>query len=170
MSCDFVRENRLRLRFEPVAKDRTDIRDILTSTNTFYPYEIDVAIELIDDRLEKGDQSDYSFIFLESDGQTIGYTCYGPIYMTDNRFDLYWIAVREELRAKGFGGFLLRETEKKIREVNGTYIYVETSGKNDYRKTRSFYKKCGYRKVARIPHFYKDNDDKIIYMKGLGTT
>jgi len=154
-------------RWEPLPEDCVSVREILTSNGIFYPYEIDVAIELIEDWLECGIESGYHFIFAESDGETVGYICYGPIYMTDNRFDLYWIAVREDLRGKGLGHLLLEETEKKVLDMKGNYLFIETSGKDEYAKTRAFYKKNRYTEVARIPHFYKDNDDKIIFMKKL---
>ena len=157
----------LRLRREPLRRDCTGVRKILASNGNFYPYEIDVAIELVQDRLERGEESDYTFVFLDVKGSLVGYTCYGPICMTDNRFDLYWIAVHEDWRGKGLGGVLLAETEESIRQMNGTYLYIETSGKDDYVRTRAFYAKSGYLEVARIPHFYKDNDDKLIYMKRL---
>jgi ribosomal protein S18 acetylase RimI-like enzyme len=157
----------LRLRLEPVPGDCAGIRAILDSNGIFYPYEVDVAVELVEDRLEREDQSDYHFIFLESDDAVVGYSCYGAIYMTDNRFDLYWIAVREDLRGKGLGRILLSETEKKIRAMKGAYLYIETSGKDDYARTRAFYQKSGYLEVACIPHFYKENDHKIIFMKKL---
>ena len=152
-------------RWEPCDDDCIRIREILEGNGIFYPYEVDVAIELIEDRLERGTESDYTFIFLDDDEGAVGYICFGPIYMTDNRFDLYWIAVREELRGQGLGKLLLEEAEKRIRNLGGQYLYVETSGKDDYRKTRAFYVKQHYDEVARIPHFYKDNDDKIIFMK-----
>ncbi len=152
-------------RCEPCADDCVRIREVLESNGIFYPYEVDVAIELIEDRLEHGSESCYSFIFLDDDNGAVGYICFGPIYMTDNRYDLYWIAVHEGLRGQGLGGLLLREAESQIRRRGGKYLYVETSGKDDYRKTRDFYIKQRYDQVACIPHFYKDHDDKIIFMK-----
>ena len=155
-------------RWEPLPEDCRRVREILESNGIFYPYEVDVAIELIEDRLERGAESDYTFIFLDLDGQgAVGYVCFGPIYMTDNRFDLYWIAVQEDMRGHGFGGILLEAAEEKIKERDGRYLFVETSGKDDYLKTRTFYTKSHYLEVARIPHFYKDHDDKVIFMKQL---
>ena len=165
MSNPAFAKNSLRLRLQPVPGDCAGIRAILDSNGIFYPYEIDVAVELVEDRLEREDQSDYHFIFLESDGTLAGYACYGPIYMTDNRFDLYWIAVREDLRGKGLGRILLSETEKKIRAMRA-YLYIETSGKDDYAKTRAFSEER-YLEVACIPHFYKDNDLRSLHEKTL---
>jgi ribosomal protein S18 acetylase RimI-like enzyme len=164
---DHVQTSDYALRWKPVQEDCVSVREILDSNGIFYRYEVDVAIELIEDRLERGEDSDYHFIFMDQEGECVGYVCYGPIYMTDNRFDLYWIAVREDLRGGGLGKILLAETERQVLKRNGKILYVETSGKDDYLKTRAFYKKNGYSEIACVPHFYKENDDKIILMKRL---
>ena len=45
--------------------DRESVRRMVGSTGVFSPVEIDVAEELVDDRLERGLQSDYHFVFAE---------------------------------------------------------------------------------------------------------
>ncbi len=87
--------------------------------------------------------------------------------MTDNRFDVYWIAVRKDLQGNGVGGMILREGEKKIRGLGGKVVYIETSSRNDYRPTLAFYRGQHYVEVAHIPDFYRDGDGKIILMKRL---
>ncbi len=62
---------------------------------------------------------------------------------------------------------MIAEAERGIRSVGGSYIYVDTSSRVDYDSSRKFYETCGYECVARVPHFYRDNDDKVIYMKRL---
>ncbi|HPL63516.1 MAG TPA: GNAT family N-acetyltransferase [Syntrophales bacterium] len=158
---------RFRFRHEAVAGDSGPLRGILSSTGVFFPFEIDVAIELLEDRLEYGDDSPYSFIFCELDNRLIGYICFGPICMTDNRFDLYWIAVDKGLQGTGIGKLLLEKAEQSAREAGGVFMYVETSGRDDYLKTRHFYENQGYLEVACIRDFYRDGDDKIILAKKL---
>jgi len=158
---------RLRLRHDTVPEDILPLRNILASTGVFFPFEIDVAIELLEDRLDHGEDSPYSFIFCDLDGRTAGYICFGPICMTDHRFDLYWLAVEKGCQGTGIGKLLLASAERSARDVGGVSMYVETSGRKDYEKTRRFYEKQGYRTVARIEDFYRDGDDKIIMMKEL---
>lgn len=155
------------LRREPCRNDPEKVRNILLSTGKFHSHEIDVALELIRDRLEKGEKSEYFFIFAERGDETPGYVCYGPITMAEERFDIYWIAVHEEAQGKGIGAFLARETEKSIMESGGRYIFVETSSREIYKATRSFYRKQGYDEVACIPDYYADNDDKVVLRKKL---
>jgi ribosomal protein S18 acetylase RimI-like enzyme len=155
-------------RTEARKEDRAQIRVLLESSGFFHPWEIDVAIELIDDRLAKGAASEYLFLFADAGNRIAGYACYGPVAMAQGRFELYWIAVDDSRRGQGIGGLLLGRAEAHMRELGGKYVYSETSSRERYRPTREFYRKQGYREVARVPLFYADDDDKVIFMKTLG--
>ncbi len=154
-------------RNEAHPEDRKSLHQILLSTGIFHPYELDVAMELLDDRLKKGAKSDYLFLFADVAGTLAGYACYGPITVTDRRFDLYWIAVGKEMQGLGIGGMLLGRVGKHIAELGGTYIVAETSSRDVYKATREFYRKHSYLEAARIPRYYSDNDDKVVFMKAL---
>lgn len=154
-------------RYEPCKKDVEDIRRIIESTNFFHPYEVDVAIELVEERLIKGPASDYYFIFLEKDDKLIGYSCYGPIPCTASSFDLYWIAVDPVYQRKGAGRMILDETERLIKEAGGTRIYVDTSQSEIYNTTRAFYQRCGYNFESVLEDFYAPGDGKVVCCKVL---
>jgi ribosomal protein S18 acetylase RimI-like enzyme len=160
-------EDRITLRTGARVRDRSDLKKILLSTQLFYPYEIDVAIDLLNDQIKWKEDSIFSFIFADRNEECVGYVCYGPIQTTDHRYDMYWIAVRKDLQGRGIGKILVDKTEKRISAKKGKHIYVETSSREDYGPTRAFYRKNGYVEVARVPHYYKDNDDMIILMKSL---
>ncbi len=160
---------KISFREEPVPEDRKRLEEMLSSTGAFYKREIDVAIELLDDRLEKGIKSEYIFLFCEVDGKTAGYVCYGPITMTRGRFDLYWIAVDARMQGRGVGSALLLEAERKMAALGCRHIYVETASKKKYAPTREFYRKNGYCFTALVPEYYAPGDDKLIFMKTLGS-
>lgn len=157
----------IHIRSEVRTDDIAAVRGILESAGMFKHYEVNVAIELVEDRLSKAGQSEYRFLFADDDKTTVGYICYGPITVTDGRFDLYWIAVRRDSWGKGIGGRLIRRAELEMKKQGCPLVFVETSSREDYEHTRSFYLRNGYRVVARIPDFYHDNDDKLILMKRL---
>ncbi|MFH2049132.1 MAG: GNAT family N-acetyltransferase [bacterium] len=94
--------------------------------------EIDIAVELVTERLEKGIESGYHFIFAEIDGKTIGYSCFGPIPATQESYDLYWIAVHNDYRGAGIGKQLLTISEEAIHRLGGGRVYIETSGRDQY--------------------------------------
>lgn len=157
----------LTFRDEPTDNDRENVRRIVESSGFFYPAEIDVAVELVDERLTKGPASGYHFVFVECDGKTVGYSCYGPIAATQGSFDLYWIAVDQSCRGKGLGQALLRETEARIRRDGGRRVYIETSNRPQYVPTRAFYIRSGYELEAVLKEFYAPGDDKAMYVKAV---
>jgi ribosomal protein S18 acetylase RimI-like enzyme len=153
------------LREDVMPKDPQAVRRITQSSGFFTAEEIDTAVELVEERLAKGTKSGYWFFFAEKDGRAVGYSCFGPIACTKSSFDLYWIAVDSDQRGTGLGTLLLAESEKRIRQMGGTRIYVETSSRSLYDPTRAFYLKRGYREEARLPDFYGPGDAKVMYAK-----
>lgn len=154
-------------RDEPRPEDRDNIRAIVASTGFFHPPEIDVAVELVDERLAKGPASGYHFVFAEDANRAIGYACYGPIACTQASYDLFWIAVDASQQGRGLGRALLVEAEQRIRQAGGLRVYIETSNRPQYVPTRTFYERCGYTLEAVLKDFYAPDDDKAIYVKAL---
>ncbi len=139
----------------------------MASTGVFSPVEIEVALELLDERLARGPQSGYHFIFAQRGEHTLGYACYGPIPLTAASYDLYWIAVDKALQGQKIGQLLLAKSEELIRSAGGRQIYIETSNRAQYVPTREFYLRSGYRQEALLKDFYAPGDDKVIYVKAI---
>jgi hypothetical protein len=72
----------LTFRTQPEKDDIQRIMDMVVSTSFFYDHEVEVAVELIAERLAKGESTGYHFVFAEVDGITAAYSCYGHIEMT----------------------------------------------------------------------------------------
>ena len=152
-------------REEPKESDLRDVHRIVESTAFFSKVEVEIAVELVRERLELGEESGYYFVFAEKSGKVIGYTCYGPISGTESSFDLYWIAVIEGLHGMGLGKRLMAMTETKIAAMGGGRVYIETSSRAQYDPTRKFYDACGYTHEATLKDFYSAGDSKAIYSK-----
>lgn len=157
----------VRWRYQVETGDVERIRRLVTVTGFFNDQEVDVAAELVHERLAKRQASGYMFILAEHFGHLVGYTCYGPIACTDHGFDLYWIAVSPDFQRRGLGRQLLKETEERIANAGGMRIYVDTSQRPQYASTRAFYENCGYQLEALLPDFYGPGDGKAIYCKRL---
>lgn len=158
------------LREEPRRSDAQRVRGIIAASGFFTAAEVDVAVELVEERLLRGPASGYHFLFAEdAAGDLLGYTCYGPIACTVGSFDLYWIAVDPRCRRAGLGRALLQRTEQIIAAEPhaGRAVYIETSNKPLYEPTRAFYRACGYTPEAVLKDFYNTGDDKVIYVKRL---
>jgi GNAT superfamily N-acetyltransferase len=150
---------------EPADRDR--IRNIVESSGFFNCEEIEVAVELAEERLAKGEKSGYFFVFAEMEGRMVGYACFGPISGTQCSFDLYWIAVEDGCRGTGIGKGLLYKAEESIRVMGGRRIYVETSSRELYEPTRAFYRNNGYRLEAALEDFYAPGDSRNTYVRVL---
>jgi len=46
-------------------------------------------------------------------------------------------------------------------------MVVETSGRSDYAPAHKFYAALGYQLVGRIPDYFQDGDDGLIFCKTL---
>ncbi|RKG93099.1 GNAT family N-acetyltransferase [Corallococcus terminator] len=149
-------------------KDREPLVALIRRIETFSQEEQDCAIELVDTALTAGNR-DYSILVADrgQEGGLVGYACYGPTPMTENAFDLYWIASSPEVRGQGIGAALVSAMEGDLRRRKARLIRVETSATEAYGPTRGFYASMKYGEEARLRDFYKQGDDLIILTKRL---
>jgi ribosomal protein S18 acetylase RimI-like enzyme len=159
----------MRLRADVLPGDEAAVRRIVASTGFFHAGEIEIAAELVRERILRGLASGYRFLFAESvaAGNVVAYSCFGEIPCSVGSYDLYWIAVDAVAQRHGFGRRLLAATEDVVRGLGGRRLYIETSGRGLYRPTRAFYERCGYRLEAELADFYSPGDAKLIYVKAL---
>jgi ribosomal protein S18 acetylase RimI-like enzyme len=143
------------------------IAGIVKSSGFFSAEEIDIALELAEEKLTQPHDSSYRFLFAEKEDLVVGYTCYGLIPATHSSYDIYWIALLKDMRGSGLGKLLMNETEKLIGISGGRQIYAETSSREQYKPTHKFYESCGYHQEAFLKNFYSEGDSKIIYSKTL---
>ena len=157
--------NNLKFRYEPLPEDQAVVRKLCLESKVFSREEVAIAEELVRERLAKGPDSGYFFIFVEEDSRILGYACLGPIAGTSCSWDLYWIVVDKKNQGRGVGNKILAEVEKIIARSGGGRVYVETSSRQDYHLTRMFYEGAGFLKEAVIRKFYGPEDHKVIYVK-----
>jgi ribosomal protein S18 acetylase RimI-like enzyme len=149
-------------------KDPEHVREMAVSTGFFYDFEVPVAVELVEECLVKGEEeSGYFFIFVESEGKPLAYSCYGPIAGTEGSFDLFWIVTHNDYRGMGIGKVLLERTQEAVRRKGGRLLIAETSSLEKYTPTRAFYEKNGYIQESFIADYYKPGDGKVTYVKRL---
>ncbi len=157
----------IRLRYELVPEDGERVGLLTAATGFFHPPEVEIAVELVEERLARGPSSGYEFVMAEEDGRLAGYTCFGPIPCTASSYDLYWIAVHPDLQGRGLGRRLMEESERLVAAAGGTRLYLDTSHRAQYVSTRAFYERCGFRLETVLEDFYAPGDGKAIYGKAL---
>lgn len=149
---------------QPMINDRDTVIDLLNAISLFTDEERDVAIELLDDFLSKGDKSDYCFyVACNENMEYMGFICFGPTPMTFGTYDLYWIGTHDGHARKGIAKKLVDFMKDYMRETGGRLIRIETSGKELYGGTQAFYDGIGMVAEAVIKDFYSIDDDLIIY-------
>jgi ribosomal protein S18 acetylase RimI-like enzyme len=141
------------------------VRGLTEDTGYFTAEEIDIAVELVEERLRKGKASDYEFILLEPADRLAAYACYGRSPGTDSSWDLYWIVVSPGMQRRGVGSALLDRVEARIAESGGGLVWVDTSSTDKYAPTQTFYERAGFRRTAVLEDFYRAGDSKLIYVK-----
>ena len=172
---------------------RSQIQEIVSATGVFSREEVEVALELFDEttaRMENGKwkmgrqgsaeahpgpisdsrfpNSDYEFIGAFDGDELLGYACFGPTPSTAGTYDLYWIAVHPAAQRSGAGAALMADVERQLNERGARMVVVETSSRDDYAPTRSFYHKRGYTEAARLRGFYAPGDDRVVLTKRVG--
>ncbi len=153
------------LRDEVGCEDPEIVKELVTQTGYFSNEEIQIAVELVEEALQRGELSGYHFLFACRQKRLEGYVCFGPIPATHSSWDLYWIAVHPDCQRQGLGRLLMRETERRVALQGGGRIYVDTSGRQQYTSTRKFYERCGYHLTAVLDDFFAPGDAKCIYQK-----
>ena len=143
------------------------VRGFCAGVGNFSTCEVDLAVELVMESLQRGPDSGYHFLFAGLSATQAGYACYGAIPCTDAAWDLYWLVVDRELQGKGLGSLIMSKAENLIMQAGGRRLYVDTSGRSAYMATRHFYEKCGYKIAAQLPDYYSQGDAKVIYCKDL---
>ena len=144
------------------------VRSLVASTGMFSSAEVDIAVELVTERLSKGIRSGYQFVLAERGARLVAYACYGQIEGTQGSFDLYWIVVAPEEQGRGLGTHVYARAEIVMRKAGAKHIYADTSSSDRYAATRGFYQRMGFVEEARLSDFYGPGDGKVIYVKELG--
>ena len=156
----------VRYRSRPAARDVPALRRLVASTGgVFHREERAIALELLEERLARGAKSGYWFELAERQGELLGYAAWGPVPLTRRSFDLYWIVVAPAAQGQRVGRSLLELVERAIAARGGGNLYIETSSKTDYARTRRFYREAGYRRVAQLRDFYAPGDHKLMFCK-----
>jgi ribosomal protein S18 acetylase RimI-like enzyme len=156
---------RVRYRSRPLASDVPALRRLVESTGVFNGQERAVALELLEARLERGPKSGYSFLFAERRGEVLGYAAWGDAPLTQRTFDLYWIVVTPAAQGQGLGRALLQHVERAVGARGGGNLYIETSSRGVYARTRRFYRDARYAQVAKLRDYYAPGDHKVMFCK-----
>ncbi len=139
------------------------LKEVLDSIELF-PAEI--LEDMISDYFTNPDNEELWFTAIDIDIPiSLGYCA--PEKLTDGTFNLYAIGVKNNLQGKGIGKLMMTYIEEELRLRGHRILIVETSSLDEFELTRKFYENLSYSKEAIIRDFWKEGDDKVIYVKRL---
>jgi ribosomal protein S18 acetylase RimI-like enzyme len=153
----------VRFRTAPASDDADALQSIAAATGVFTAEEVAFVPEILTALARAGIESGYALIVAEDDSGPVGFSIFGPIPGTENRFDLYWIATDPRAQGKGIGKALLERSREAAREAGASHMFIQTSGRADYAPARALYQRCGFRLVASIDDYYRDGDGLAIF-------
>jgi ribosomal protein S18 acetylase RimI-like enzyme len=153
--------------------DRQTCVSCAQSTEVFRPAEIAILEEVLqksytpEDVESTGLPQDGYLIYEEKHGEDlVGFIIFGKTPLTHANWDIYWVAVNKEMQGQGIGKRLLNRVETYILDKDGfAGIRLETSSRQEYNATRSFYLRAGFKEVGRIDDFYALGDDLVTFHK-----
>ena len=149
--------------------DTDTLVPLAAATGVFKPHEIVALREVLDDYHATNRDEGHAAYTLTDGDRILGFVYFAPVAMTDNTWEVWWIAVATSEHGRGLGRQLLDFAEADIRDRGGRLLLIDTSSLPNYEPTRRFYLRQGYTISAQIPDFYHDGDDKVIFWKKLST-
>lgn len=100
-------------------------------------------------------------------GVPSGFCFLEPERLTEGTWNMLALAVDPGAQRSGLGRAVVAAAEAALRASGGRILIVETAGTDDYAHARAFYESVGYVAQARLPDFYADGVDKVVYWKRL---
>src|SRR4051794_12199108 len=106
--------------------------DLARETAVFKPLEVVALREVLDDYHALMKEQGHKAVTSTSGEDIVGFAYYAPVAMTDRTWYLYWIAVSNQIQARGVGSELLRHAEHEARAHNARLFLIETSSLPHY--------------------------------------
>lgn len=145
--------------------DGTAVIDLVVAAGMF---ERDEAAFLAEDALLPDDDGSTCLVEDAKDGRGLAAVVfYRPEEAADRAYDLTMIAVRPDLQGGGRGAALMQHAELDLRDRGQRLLVVRTSGTAKYDATRGFYRGLGLTEHPRIPDYWTDGDDLVLFSKRL---
>lgn len=144
----------------------------IVKTSGFFdelPEEVQSAEDDIREALELGEKkSGSTYLFAEEDGKTVGFVSFGQLPCARCHM-IHWIAVQKELRGHGIGGILMREALAVLKREGAHKVFLQTSGREQYKPTRGFYSALGFALEATLKDYYLPGEDCLFFSKNIVT-
>ena len=144
----------------------TDVDELKLVLDSCELFPSDYLDEMISDYFNNAETEDHWFTFLiDEKPVAIGYCI--PEKLTEGTYNLLAIGVSQNAQRKGVASAMMEYIEQQLKQNNGRLLLVETSSDEAQIAARKLYQKIGYKQVAVIDDFWKEGEDKIVFLKQL---
>ena len=151
----------------PATPDDFDaLMTLSDASGLFSPAELEEVRGMLTAHFDGELGPDHRWDVFDDEGVT-GVAYYAPEQLTDGVWNLYMLAVDPSRQGGGQGAALVRHVEEAVAQEGGRILLIETSGVDGFKRTRTFYEKCGYVEEARIRDYFGPGDAKVVFWKSL---
>ena len=148
--------------------DASTVVALAVASGLFGPDDAPVVEGLMDDYVSRTSAVGHRCVLDTDDaGHPRGVAYYEPAAAADRTWYLTMIAVTVDRQGSGIGRGLMAHVEQDLRSQDQRLLLVETSGVEDFARTRAFYDACGYDREARVRDYYATGDDMVLFRKAL---
>ncbi|MEZ4398780.1 MAG: GNAT family N-acetyltransferase [Kofleriaceae bacterium] len=101
-------------------------------------------------------------------GERVAMAYLEPVRATEGTYELLMIAVTPAHQGAGRGAALLKHLEGWLAQQGQRLLLVQTSGEDDFARTRNFYLANGYRQCAKVADYYAPGVAMVMFRKSIG--
>lgn len=150
------------------AADASAIVELAVSSGLFPADEVAIVESLLADYLAGAHERGYRCVVdvepgPRGDAGLVGMAYAEPVRATDGTCELTMIAVDAALQGHGRGTALPRAVEADLAADGQRLLLVQTSGAEQFARTRLFYARNGYEEEARVRDYYSAGDDMLLF-------
>lgn len=159
------------MRIEAVnPRERANLLEVAVSTELFTPEEAESLLGGVLDGIASASMQvghEVACCRSEDSDVALGWCYFAPDDHAQGVWNLWWIGVAPGHHGSGAGAALLRHVERRVISQGGRILIIETSDSDLLSRARRFYASNGYRECGRIPHFYSEDESKVIFSRRL---
>ena len=150
-------------------EDADRLVEIAVEAGLFPAEEAGFLNEMLAEHFAGDGEDGHVWLADELDGRPCAVAFYQPAEATNGTWYVKMLTVAPDSQRGGRGTAMMRHVEDALRSDGQRVLLVETSSLDEQAPARAFYAKGGYDEVARVPDYYDEGDDMVLYRKSLRT-
>ena len=147
--------------------DDDQVRELIEASGLFQEGETEEVFGVYAEYCKGSLGEGHEWAVFEGTDGLDGISYFAPETLSNGVWNLYFIAVRPEVKGGGIGKEMVAYVERQAAEKAARLLIVETSGLDSFVSTRAFYASCGFEEAGRIRDYYGPGEAKVIFLKDI---